>query len=435
MLFMLDLREREHTKAALREVAVRREAETALRASEARLQQLNMDLEQASQAKSAFLATMSHEIRTPLNGVLGLGELLLDTPLTPEQRVYLNGIVASGQTLLGLLSDILDFSKIEAGQLTLETQPLDLRQLMHEVVTLFALQAQTKGLDLHAHVDPALPEMLLGDPLRLRQVLTNLVGNAVKFTVQGAVEVRVTVNEEHTQGVPVQIAVRDTGIGIAPEEQLRLFTPFMQADSSTTRRYGGTGLGLTIAKRLVELMGGQIGVQSTPGLGSTFWLTLRLVRCGAVGDVEAIELPDVGPAGQRGRILVAEDNAVNRLVAVGLLERLGYAVETVENGQQAVDRVRREPFDLVLMDVHMPEMDGLAAAAAIRAQEQAAAPGQHLPIVALTADALMGDVEKSRAAGMDDHMSKPLTQERLAAVVERWVPTRVESGHKREKAS
>jgi CheY-like chemotaxis protein len=331
--------------------------------------------------------------------------------------------------LLTLINDILDFSKIEAGQLTLERQPLDLRQVVREVVAVFTAQARAKGLQLSAHVDPAVPPALEGDPMRLRQVLTNLVGNAVKFTDQGEVRIGVALVEQSAQGALVRVTVRDSGIGIAPEVQATLFEPFTQADASTTRRYGGTGLGLAISRRLLELMGGTIGVESSLGQGSTFWLMLRLAR--GVADLGTPSAPaQVVPAPPherggghqpRGRILVAEDNPINQLVAVRLLESLGGAVETVQTGQQAVEALRQRRYALVLMDCHMPELDGFAATAAIRQHEAVQGQGQHTPIVALTADALVGDVQKSLAAGMDDHLTKPVTLERLAAVVERWV--------------
>jgi signal transduction histidine kinase/ActR/RegA family two-component response regulator len=405
LAFMMDITDRERAEEALRRA--------------------NADLERATQAKSEFLATMSHEIRTPMNGVIGLSSLLQGTPLSLQQQEYVAAIQSSGDALLALINDILDLSKIEAGQLTLEQQPLDLRGLVGEVVSMFTAQARGKGLELCAQVDAAVPTALVGDALRLRQVLFNLVGNALKFTERGTVEVRVVVVEEGAEGMRLRIAVRDTGLGIAPEVQATLFEPFTQADASTTRRYGGTGLGLAIAKRLVEAMGGEIGVESVPGQGSTFWLTLRLAR-GEVARVTAGARAAAGSAGVvpavgRGRVLVAEDNAINRLVAAGLLESLGCAVRTAETGWQAVEAVGRDHYDLVLMDVHMPEMDGFAATAAIRRQEQEARTGRHLPIVALTADALAGDAEKSLAAGMDDHLTKPVTRERLAAVLERWV--------------
>jgi len=403
----------------VRDISERKRAEEALRRA-------NAALERASRAKSAFLATMSHEIRTPMNGVIGLISLLLDTPLSPRQREYVSALQSSGDALLALIDDILDFSKIEAGQLTLELRPLDLRRLVGEVAGLFAAEARAKGLRLSAQVDSAVPPLLMGDPTRLRQVLTNLVGNALKFTAQGEVGIDVRPVEESAEGALVRVAVRDTGIGIAPEAQAAMFEPFTQADASTTRRYGGTGLGLAIARRLVEAMGGQIGMESAPGQGSTFWLTLRLARNGAAEDVNPAAPPARAMPGRRGRVLVAEDNAINRLVVVGLLQSLGCEVETVEDGRQAAEAVGRGHYDLVLMDLHMPELDGFAATAAIRRREGADGQGRHTPIVALTADALAGDAEKSRAAGMDDHLAKPLTRERLAAVLERWVTPRAE---------
>jgi PAS domain S-box-containing protein len=405
----------------IQDITDRVEAQDALR-------QANAELEQASRAKSEFLATMSHEIRTPLNGVIGLTSLLQSTALDARQREYVGGIQSSGEALLGLINDILDFSKIEAGHLTLERRPLDPRQLVRELVALFAVEAQARGLRLHEQVDPAVPPRLVGDPMRLRQVLLNLVGNALKFTERGAVGISVSLEEESADGALLRIAVHDTGIGIAPEVQSRLFAPFTQADVSMTRRYGGTGLGLAICKRLVEAMGGQIGVESTPGVGSTFWLTLHLPRLLATAE-RPLASPQIGPAapvagaadGPRGRVLVAEDNPINRLVVVGLLEVLGCAVHTAEDGRQAVEAVAQEDYDLVLMDLHMPELDGFAATAAIREQERAEGGGRRLPIVALTADALTTDGDRSLAAGMDDHLAKPVTPALLAAVLERWL--------------
>jgi len=389
--------------SAIRDVTLRKQAEQALaqsnQQSNQEMERANAELARANRVKSEFLATMSHEMRTPLNGVIGLTSLLLGSPLPPEQQEYVAAIQSSGQALLTLINDILDLSKIEGGHLSLEVQPLEVRQLVSEVADIFTAQVRAKGLQISAHVAPAVPPTLLGDAMRLRQILTNLVGNAAKFTEHGAVGVRADLVEENPAGALLRLSVHDTGIGIAPELQATLFEPFTQADASTTRRYGGTGLGLAIAKRLVALMGGEIGVESAVGQGSTFWVTLRLARGGArPGTPGGRRAP---PAGRgvgdraRGRILVAEDNPINQLVVVRLLESLGYVVE--------------------------PELDGFAATATIRQHEAAEGRGRHTPIVALTADALVGDAEKSLAAGMDDHLAKPITPERLEAVVGQWM--------------
>ena len=399
-----------------------------LQTTNAQLLHANVALERANALKSHFLAAMSHEIRTPLSSVIGLIDLLRATPVGPQQRDYFTALHASAEALLSLINDILDVSKFEAGHLTLEDQPLVVRRLVTEVVDVFTAPVRAKGLRLSAQVAEAIPPVLTGDPLRLRQILTNLVGNAVKFTAQGAVDLQADFLEETADGVVLRFAVRDTGIGIAAAAQAGIFDAFTQVDASMARQYGGTGLGLAICKQLVAVMGGAIGVQSAPGQGSTFWFTVRLARgttqraapTPGVTDDRGAARGRAGEGRRPGHILVAEDNPVNQLVAVHLLEGLGYAVEAVQTGQQAVDALRKRPYDLVLMDCHLPELDGFAATAAIRHAE--AERGQHTPIVALTADALAGDAEKCLAVGMDDYVAKPVTAERLAAVVARWAP-------------
>ena len=391
------------------------------------LRQRTLDLAEVSRAQAQFLANMSHEIRTPMNGVIGMASLLEATALGPEQRDYVETIGSSGRALLRIIDDILDFSKMEAGRLELENVEFDPRQLVGEVARLFAPLAGAKGLELRAAVDDGVAALLRGDPGRLRQALVNLVGNAVKFTDRGQVAVRARPEAELEGAQLVRFEVRDSGIGIAPEALGRLFRPFAQADGSTTRRYGGTGLGLVISKRLVELMGGQLGVMSEPGEGSVFWFTARLERAArpaagaeAAGAVEAAPATAEAPAAarSRGRVLVAEDNPVNQKVAARMVERLGYAVDVASTGDEAVASVRRGPYSAILMDGQMPETDGFEATRIIRALEGE----RHTPIIALTASAMRGDRERCLAAGMDDYVSKPVSPEQLEAVLRRWIP-------------
>jgi signal transduction histidine kinase/CheY-like chemotaxis protein/HPt (histidine-containing phosphotransfer) domain-containing protein len=405
------------------------------------------ELGEASLAKSQFVANMSHEIRTPMNGVIGMASLLQNTPLSAEQRDYVETIGSSGRALMRIIDDILDFSKIESGHLALESVDLAPRQLVAEVIRLFAPLAKAKGIDLAATIEDGVAHVLRGDPGRLRQALVNLVGNAVKFTEKGQVTVRVRAETEEEGAQLVRFAVRDTGIGITPEALGRLFQPFAQADGSTTRRYGGTGLGLVISKRLVELMGGQLGVMSEPGEGSVFWFTARLERSALTARPEALAASEISagdvaspgdlappvpvpapasPLGDpgrrarplRGRVLVAEDNVVNQKVAARILERLGYEVDVAATGNEAVAAVGQHTYDAILMDGQMPQTDGFEATRVIRAMEGA----HHTPIIALTASAMHGDRERCLAAGMDDYVSKPVGPEQLEAVLLRWVP-------------
>jgi TMAO reductase system sensor TorS len=380
--------------------------------------------QEASRAKSEFLANMSHEIRTPMNGVLGVAELLADTPLTEEQHGLTQTIKTSAEALLTILNDILDLSKAEAGRIDLEEVELDVRGCVKGVTRLLAGRAAQRQLELAVVIARDVPEVVCGDPGRIRQVLLNLIGNAVKFTDVGTVMVRVTVMEELEDSVRLRFSVQDTGIGIPEEAQDRLFDPFTQVDTSTTRRFGGTGLGLAISKRLVSQMGGEIGLESVVARGSTFWFTLPLRKAvaGRAAAVAAAAPPPV-PGTSLGavqplRILLAEDNAVNRLVAVKALEKLGHSVHVVSDGKEAVGAWHEGHFDLILMDCQMPEMDGYDAARAIRAAEVEV--GGRVPIVALTANVMKGDRELCLAAGMDDYLGKPLHLDGLRRVIGRW---------------
>ena len=408
----------------LRSEQLRGELKEINRGLEAAIEQRTAELRQASdaafraaQVKSEFLANMSHEIRTPMNAVLGTTAMLLDSDLRQDQQLLAETIDRSGRDLLTIINDILDFSKLEAGKLRIELIPFDLPKTVADIVALLNAKAEPKHLRLRAKIDPDVPQEVVGDPSRLRQILTNLTDNAIKFTDQGFVMLHVSRGPETSQPRPIVITVRDSGIGIPADKLSHIFDKFTQADTSTTRKYGGTGLGLSICRQLAELMGGTISVESHPGQGSLFTVSIPfdISASGTAATVQAAP----APTRLSGRILLAEDYPANQRIARWMLERLGLTVVLAVDGAEVLTALRSERFDLVLMDCQMPVMDGYDATQQIRA---GTTPHPGIPIVAMTAAALASDRTRCLEVGMNDYISKPVQQGELAQILAKWLP-------------
>jgi signal transduction histidine kinase/CheY-like chemotaxis protein len=405
---------------AMEDITERKLAEE-LQETNRQLEATTAQAEMANTAKSRFLASMSHEIRTPLSGMLGMTGLLRETPLTERQRDYVEKIKKNGELLLAVLNDILDFSKVEAGKLDIEIVPFSLKEVIDTVVSIFESQAAEKKIKINTSIDLELPDDLLGDPLRMTQVIANLMSNAIKFTTAGWIQLGVNVQQRTETDVEVKISVQDTGIGMTEDELSRSFTAFSQADASTSRRFGGTGLGLAISRQFVELMGGTILAESTPGKGSLFTVVLSFLIDSDIGRTNLLRHPDTRRIRfSNARALVVEDHESNREVVVELLWRAGIKADVAINGVEAVEMVRTTDYDILFMDIKMPEMDGFTATREIRnlGMEHV----DRLPIIALSSRVIVGYREESLAAGMNDHLIKPINPDVLETALLQWLP-------------